>query len=370
MTDWHLLRNEGLRAVASPISGGRLALAIRPTIAAVYLTRHCNSRCTMCDFWKNERDPGELSSEQWGVIFSRLKAFGVGYVGVNASGEMFTRPDVFTILGHLNDLGLGFGVNSNGTLLGEKKARRLAALTPRAVTIGLDGVGDPSYQRTRGLPGGFTKVSRNLQAMLDAGIGNLRIGSVLMRENLDDWVRLAEFALEAGLAGIRFTAYHDGYFHKTPSDAVSPYADPSFLARAEQEIERLLVLKRATGIVSNSADYLRRVPEYYRNGGSYFPVPCLQGGNRIELDVYGNVTLCSFMTSPLGNLLNQEMEAIWESAIHREAREAAFAGNCPRCFLSCYGEENLRLSTIGFLPSFRESMRRARRMSGGSRSHV
>jgi len=363
--DLRLLRNEGARSVLSPLTQGRASAHIRPTIAALYLTGYCNSRCTMCDFWKRERDPGELTSEQWGVIFSRLKAFGVGFVGVNASGEMFTRPDVFDILGHLQDLGLRFGVNTNATLITRDKARQLAALGPRQVTVGLDGVGDDAYLATRGLKGGFTKVARHLDYLREAGLANLSIGSVLMRESLDQWVPLARYALEAKLAGVRFTAFHQGYFNV--DEKGQGYAEPAFVAAASAEIERLIALKRETGIVKNSAAYLRRVIDHYRDPQGYFPVPCLQGSNRIEVDVYGNVTLCSFVPGPLGNLLNQEMEAIWESAGHRAAREAAYRGECPRCFLSCYAEENLRLSAGGAIPTLKDALRRATRLLGFNR---
>lgn len=357
-----LLRNEGARSLLAPLTRGHASGWIRPTVAALYLTGYCNSRCTMCDFWKRDRDPGEPDSEAWGVIFSRLKAFGVEFVGVNASGEMFTRPDVFDILGHLRDLGLAFGINSNATLITRDKARRLAELGPRQITVGLDGVGEAAYLATRGLKGGFAKVARHLEYLREAGIANLSIGSVLMRESLDQWVPLARFAQEAGLAGVRFTAFHQDYFNT--DDKGGGYADPQFLAAAGVQIEALIALKRATGIVKNSEDYLRRVLVYYRDPHAYFPVPCLQGSNRIEVDVYGNVTLCSFVTESLGNLRYQEMAEIWDSPAHAAAREAAYRGECPRCFLSCYGEENLRLSAVGVVPTLGESLRRAVRLLG------
>ena len=362
MPSIHLIRNEALRATLSPVTGGRISTHIRPTIAAVYLTRFCNSRCNMCDFWKNERDPNELTSEQWGVIFSKLKAFGVDFVGVNASGEMFTRRDVFDILGHLRDLDLGFGINTNGTLLTSRKAQWLAELNPRQITIGLDGVGDESYFVTRGLKHGFTKISRHIDNLQKAGIHGIYLGSVLMRENLNDWVHIAEYALEKGLAGVRFTAFHDAYFNQNPENSGSAYSMPEFIAAAEVEIGKLIDLKRHTGIVKNSEEYLRRVIDYYRGPTNYFPVPCLQGSNRIEVDVYGNVTLCSFMTDSLGNLVQQDMNEIWESEQHRRARDAAYAGECPKCFLSCYGEENLRLSAKGFISTFGDSVRRGYRL--------
>ncbi len=359
MPSIHLLRNESLRAILSPLTKGRASEHFRPTIAAVYITTFCNSRCTMCDFWKNEHNPRELTSEQWGIVFSRLKAFGVDFVGVNASGEMFTRPDAFEILGHLRDLGMGFGVNSNGTLFTPTKSKRLAALNPAQITIGLDGVGDASYLVTRGLKNGFTKVSRHIDNLKEAGIRHIYLGSVLMRENLQEWYRIAEFALEKGLKGVRFTAFHAAYFNQDPAKTDTGYDDSEFLATVEHEIGKLIELKRRTGIIKNSEEYLRRIPDYYRDPTHYFPVPCLQGTNRIEVDVYGNVNLCSFVTDSLGNLLQQEMEEIWNSEAHRLAREAAYVGDCPKCFLSCYAEENLRLSSTGFLPTLTNSIARA-----------
>lgn len=360
MPSLHFLGSEISRSILSPITGGRAALAIRPTVATVYLTKFCNSRCTMCDFWKNDHDPKELTSEQWGVVFSRLKAFGVDYVGVNASGEMFTRKDVFDILGHLKSLDLAFGVNSNGTLFTPGRASKLAALGPRAVTIGLDGVGDQAYLETRGLKRGFTKVSAHLENLKQAGVRNVGIGTVLMPASIDQWVPLAEMAMEKGLSGVRYTAYHEAYF-SVPGEVHFPASqNTSMLVRIEKEIEKLIDLKIKTGIVKNSETYLKHVVEYYRDPTNYFPVPCLQGSSRIEIDIYGNVNLCSFVTDSLGNLVSQEMEEIWQSEQHRRARLAAFEGKCPKCFLSCYAEENMRLSTGGFAPTLANTVQRAK----------
>ncbi|NOZ11653.1 MAG: radical SAM protein [Gammaproteobacteria bacterium] len=359
-----LLYSEGMRSVLSPLSGSRASNIIRPTIAAVYITKSCNSQCNFCDFWKHDKDPGELSSEQWGIVFSKLKAFGVRFVGVNASGEMFSRKDVFEILQHLNDLGLIFNVNTNGLNLTQARSERLARLQPRQITIGMDGVGDQSYFATRGIKNGFTKVSKSIDSLMRAGARDVSIGSVLMIENMGEWVKLAEFAHDKGLSGVRFTAYHDAYFNPEAIKEGCRYQEVETRSLIEHEIDRLIEIKRKTGIVKNSIPYLMRVKEFYRNQKSYFPVPCIQGSNRIEIDIYGNVTLCSFMTNSLGNLIEKEMEDIWNSTVHRKAREAAFRGDCPHCFLSCYAEENLRLSKEGFVPTLSNSLRRGIRLLG------
>jgi len=362
MSKYRFFKNEAYRALASPLSGGRAAINIKPTIAALYITKFCNSRCTMCDFWQADKDPNELSAEQWGVIFSRLKAFGVEYIGVNASGELFTRRDAYQILQHIKDLDMSFGVNSNATLFTSSKAKKLAALGPKAVTIGLEGVGNEMYLATRGLKNGFNKITRSIDNLKKAGIKNIGIGTVLMRENIDHWVKLAEWARDTGIHGVRFTAQHDAYFNPVSDPKMTSYADPDFIAKVESEIENLIEFKNKYGVVRNSDKYLRQVGDFYKDQLNYFPSPCVQGGNRIELDVYGNVTLCSFVTEPLGNLLLEDMETVWNSEKHQKAREDAFIGECPRCYLSCYAEENLRLSPSGFLPTMGDSLSRWKRL--------
>lgn len=364
MVNSHLLKNEISRAVLAPVSGGKLSFYIRPTIAAIYITKKCNSKCNMCDFWKNEEDPQELTSEQWGVVFSKLKAFGVGFIGINASGEMFTHPQVFEILQHLHDLKIPFGINSNGLLFNKRRSKLLAELKPRQITIGFDGVGNDSYFKTRGLKQGFDKVTQNIQNLKYAGLSNIAIGSVLMHENIDDWVNLVEYTIKQGIAGVRFTAFHEAYFNSDNIAIKSIYQTPEFLNKVDCEIEKLIKLKKETGAVRNSSAYLRSVGAFFANQRDFFPTPCLQGSNRIEVDTYGNVTLCSFVTKPLGNLISSDMESIWNSNVHRMARRDAYQGNCPHCYLSCYSEENIRLSLKGVVPSLVHTFKRGTQLLG------
>ena len=362
MTSVKLLINESARSLLAPLTNGIASDFIKPTIAAVYLTSYCNSQCNMCDFWKNDRDPNELSSEQWGVVFSRLKAFGVRYVGINASGEVFTRKDIFKILTHLRELDLDFGINSNGTLLTKSKAKQLAELSPRVITLGLDGIGDENYFATRGLKSGFSKLIKNIEYLKNSGIENIRIGSVMMRDNIKDWMNLCEFTHRYHLTGIRFTAFHEDYFSNAVKNVLSPYKDPSFIAKVRAEVDKIITFKKNTGLVNNSEIYLRSVSDFFQSQHEYFPHHCLQGSNRIEIDVYGNVTLCSFMTDALGNLNDTDMWDIWNSTAHKSARYNAYHGKCPHCFLSCYAEENIRLSSRHFVNSFGDTIGRAKRL--------
>jgi len=150
---------------------------------------------------------------------------------------------------------MSFGVNSNGTLFTPTKARRLAELGPRAVTLGLDGVGDAAYLATRGLKNGFTKISRHIDNLKKEGIGNIGIGAVLMEQNLYEWVGLAQFALDKGLSRHSFYRPPRRLFHPGRRSTRFVYTDPAFPqfgGRADRETDRT---EAQDGIVKNSEAY-------------------------------------------------------------------------------------------------------------------
>ena len=62
-----------------------------PTDAIIAVTMNCNSRCVMCDIWKNEIE-GEMAPGEYAKIPVSLK-------GINITGgEPFLREDLPEIL--------------------------------------------------------------------------------------------------------------------------------------------------------------------------------------------------------------------------------------------------------------------------------
>ena len=93
----------------------------------------------------------------------------------------------------------------------------------------------------------------------------------------------------------------------------------------------------------NSQYYLQQIPKFYE-ADYFFPVKCFIGYRRIDISEQGDITLCPFMGEPIGNVFKKDLEAIWFSEKADAVRQKMIKGKCPGCWLSCYGEENIRFT--------------------------
>lgn len=109
---------------------------------AVELTSHCNQRCTYCyNAWRedNGREVGALASDELCALLDRaLGEVEFDHVTLTG-GEPFVRPDIFRVLDVCKAKGVGIQMISNGGLVTEAIAERLAPYRIRAIQVTLDG---------------------------------------------------------------------------------------------------------------------------------------------------------------------------------------------------------------------------------------
>lgn len=109
---------------------------------AVELTSHCNQRCSYCyNAWRedNGRQVGALGSDELCDLLDRaLREVEFDHVTLTG-GEPFVRPDIWRVLDLCRDHGVGVQMISNGGLVTEAIAARLAPYRIRCIQITLDG---------------------------------------------------------------------------------------------------------------------------------------------------------------------------------------------------------------------------------------
>jgi radical SAM protein with 4Fe4S-binding SPASM domain len=133
---------------ATPDASGR-----RPVVVW-NCTRRCNLKCLHCYSESDGRPaPDELSTAEARTMLADLARFGVPVV-LFSGGEPLLRPDVLDLARAARDLGLRAVLSTNGTLITEDMARRIAAAGVAYVGISLDGLGEVN-DRFRGSPGAF-----------------------------------------------------------------------------------------------------------------------------------------------------------------------------------------------------------------------
>ncbi|HFA59745.1 MAG TPA: radical SAM protein, partial [Rhodospirillales bacterium] len=133
------------------------------------LIRRCNLNCIHCYSLSADTDfPGELTAAEVFAVMDDLRAFGVPVL-ILSGGEPLLRPDIFAISERAKALGFYVGLSTNGALIDEAMADRIAAVGYDYVGVSLDGIG-AVHDRFRRVPGCYEASLRGIRLCRDRGI--------------------------------------------------------------------------------------------------------------------------------------------------------------------------------------------------------
>ncbi|MBM3567372.1 MAG: heme d1 biosynthesis radical SAM protein NirJ [Alphaproteobacteria bacterium] len=142
----------------------------RPAPVVIWnLIRRCNLKCRHC--YANSADAdfaGELTSEEAFATLHDLRESGVKVL-ILSGGEPLLRPDIFEISAEAKRLGFYVGLSSNGTLIDDAMADRVAAVGYDYVGISLDGIGS-THDRFRRQSGAFVRSLAALRRCRERGL--------------------------------------------------------------------------------------------------------------------------------------------------------------------------------------------------------
>lgn len=310
-----------------------------PTIACLFLTKKCNSRCTICEYWKSDRYD-ELSTMQWHNVIDQLRKMGIKMINFTADGEIFTRKDAFEILKYAKKEGFLISINTNGLAL-SRHIERIVELNPLQLQISLDAFDDELYQVIRGVPSGFSRVKNSILELKRRGFNKISIGSVLTADNLDALPLLQNFCIEHGFS-YRVTAFQFQGFNVDNRRLRSIYREKKFIDKLDSTIKIL-----SQQPMNNTLMYLESIKNYYLQD-KYHPLDCIVGHYKIFILPNGDVSLCNMMrdNALIGNILQDEaLTDIWSSERTQYVRKNIKSKKCPSCWLSCFAEDNIRFST-------------------------
>lgn len=118
------------------------------------LIRRCNLTCKHCYALSADHDyPNELSTQEVYSVMDDLKSFKVPVL-ILSGGEPLLRPDIFEISLRAKEMGFYVGLSTNGTLIDEQMANRIANTGFDYVGISLDGLKE-THDKFRRLEGAF-----------------------------------------------------------------------------------------------------------------------------------------------------------------------------------------------------------------------
>ncbi|MEZ5662231.1 MAG: heme d1 biosynthesis radical SAM protein NirJ [Burkholderiaceae bacterium] len=133
------------------------------------LIRRCNLTCKHCYALSADHDyVGELSRDEVFAVMDDLKAFRVPVL-ILSGGEPLMRPDIFDIAERSRDMGFYTGLSTNGTLIDEPMADRIAATGFDYVGISLDGLRE-THDKFRRLQGAFDRSLAAVRLLHQRGV--------------------------------------------------------------------------------------------------------------------------------------------------------------------------------------------------------
>jgi radical SAM protein with 4Fe4S-binding SPASM domain len=287
-------------------------------------TPQCNLRCMHCYSSSDASASAPmLSTEQAKQLIDQIADFGCPVL-LFSGGEPLLRPDLFELMAHARAKSLRIVLSTNGTLLTDAAARRLAALNLSYAGISLDGPAD-IHDRFRGRAGAY---KQTMQGVANCHSHGIRTGFrfTMTRQNIDHIEEIFRAAADNGVRRICFyhlirTGRAGQLAEAVPSAAQVRNALDAIISLADSDVQRRLLEEVLT--VGNHADgpylLLRMQGEKHPNYAQAVELLQRSAGNRIGQNIAsvnwdGQVYCDQFWRNyPLGNVLEQPFGDIWQN---------------------------------------------------------
>lgn len=314
----------GLNYRVRTMGGGRFASYCRPTSIALLMTERCNARCIHCDIWKNRGREERPTLDQWRQVLTDLRRWLGPVHVVLTGGEALLNRDTLTLVAFGSSIGLFIELLSHGYWEDQSKIEQLARSRPARVTISFDGLGD-THSLIRGREDFANRAERTIQTLRRLRDShspemNIRLKTVIMRQNLDDVSKVAHFAKQNRLE-VFYQPIERNY--NTAEDAnwfEHSQTWPNDTDKAARVINDLCDLKKQGLPIANTVAQLQVMTSYFANPRSRVAVQrhtAHEGRSlcsamiTMQIQANGDVRTCS-AKEPIGNIKSQSIREIWQ----------------------------------------------------------
>ena len=312
------------------------------------LTYQCNLNCFYC-YNDQQKSGRQLTLEEYRVLLHDLAEMQTLFLMLTG-GEPLLHPHFFEIGRMARDLGFVVRIRTNGHNLDKVTAQRMKEeVEPYLVEVSLHGATAKVHDRQTQVTGSFARLIQNISTAQELGI---RCAFVTTPTAWNEHQIEAMFALSDSLD---IPLQFQGPVGPRDNGDLAPLT----IQPAEQTWKVITALqknrqreRRPAADSSCESAPVRAADEHEQ------PATCGVGVSGVDIDPFGNVQACMHLQESAGNLHEQSIKDIWETApLFQRARarsiQAArqFADKPPRQFgapLFCIAvEENARKQGAG-----------------------
>ena len=243
------------------------------------ITHRCNFACRACYVGTHLKRPGdpvtEATATEWAAVIDVAARLGCQFATVTG-GEPFLRRDALSIVTKLSDTGIMTEINTNGSCITPRLARRLSMLRIYSVEVSLYGYSDISAQIYTDNARSYSAPLRGILALRDAGVPfNVKYFATNSSIERFEAARaaLAEMGVEPRLVG-RFI---HGDIYKGD-------------VRAAQDVS--VPLPTVSGVQASE-------------------LPCYPSVNALAIEPDGRIRACPKLGLHFGNVFVDGLDTIW-----------------------------------------------------------
>jgi len=318
-----------------------------PVLSEIAVTYRCNLRCRFCYAAcgcrgsANGPAGSELSTRQvvrlLEVIRREAEVPSVSFTG----GEPALRADLEELVAAARTVGLRCNLITNGTLIDQERADRLRQAGLASAQVSLEGPDASIHDALTGVEGSFDKTIAGLSALRRAGI-HTHTNTTINAVNAPHLARLVDMLAGLGLRRMSANLV-------IPSGSAADLSLQVSYTRIGEIVERLRHQARQRGI---EFMWYSPTPMCLFNplANGLGNKSCAACDGLLSIAPNGDVLPCSSYPQPVGNLLRQEFDQVWNSAqavFFRRKKQAP--AQCEGCedFNACAGACPLYWSAMG-----------------------
>jgi len=299
---------------------------------SLFLTARCNLNCIMCDIprMSNKEDETPL------LTIKRMidDASEVGFNELSITGgEPLLRKDIFEIIRYASKKNIKTSLCTNGTLITNDIAKKLASSGLNSASISLEGP-KQIHDKIRG-KGTFDKVVRAIKLLKAENI-YVNIATVIIKQNYSFLSKVVEIAHRLGISSIKFQPFTKSFLYNEKMGKKF-ILNLNEINKLKVEIKNAIRTSEHYNIEINPYEYLMKIPDYFLGKRMHPEKGCLVPSYSCAIDVSGNIHPCWPMFDiAIGNIKNNSFTNLWNSEKCYEIQQLSKNGNCSGCLLSCY----------------------------------
>jgi len=298
-----------------------------PVLSEIALTYRCNNKCKFCYAYSPYRESKEMSTEEvkhaMDIIVDDAHVPSLSFTG----GEPTLRDDVFDLISYGRKKGLRMNLITNGRRCAETSfVEQLVAAGLNSAQVSIEGPNARIHDSIAGVEGAFEQTVKGIKNLKKSGIYT-HCNSTICRLNVDSLTDLVDFhADELGLTYFSMNmVIYTGTAAKLRNELMISYSQIGDIVR--------LVKHRAN---KKGLQFVWYAPtpvclfNPIAHGLGAKSCACCDG--LLSVDPEGGVLPCSSFSEPVGNILREGFDNVWQSRAARFWRAKDFAPEgCRAC---------------------------------------